>query len=469
MKKVLDWVKSNVLIAVLGVVAFAAIGLGWFFSGSLNESVQRTAKERAGKMAELTGLEKSSVTLNIPGREVAPKTVVINEQLLAQYKTASDQLRGDADKIRSLALALNQSDHKLVLDGVFPKPPDDKKATVPFRLQEAIQAAYTKLFAEVNAGGPPAPEQVAEDLARRESQYIQSTLRKANREALDEREKKDLSEELSRNRLAIYGEQAQKITLYATTAGVQIPPVPGGRALPTMAEMFDWQWRYWIVRDIVHAIADASAAANGGTQGSVLKSPVKRLIRIRVDPADFATSAGASGGAEGPGAGFGGGFGATTPPADGSMGTSPDGVVAAAPALPNQPLGEPQIDMATEAPRDFAKSLTGRQKNNAFDVRRATVEAVIATSELPQFFDALAKRNFITVTNVRVQQIDAFSEASQGFVYGREPVSAVTIELESAWLREWVAPLMPADVRTALGIQNKGASDGAAAKTPDAG
>jgi hypothetical protein len=334
----------------------------------------------------------------------------------------------------------NRGNHALLMDGVFPTVEPSMKQTVHMKLHAAVLAAYTKLFADVNAGSPPAPEAVVEDLVRREGQFILSTLRKPNREALDAAEKQLLADELTRNRLALYAEQAQRLSVYATTDAIGLPADPRGRAAPSAGEMFDWQWRYWIVSDIMHAVTDAAKMANNGESGtSVLRNPVKRIVQIRVEPAAFATSKGSGDGAGTSGSGF-GGFGASGAPAADGQATDPN-APPAAPVDPNAPLGTPKVDLATEAARDYSSTFTGRRSSAAYDVRRAEVTAIVATAQLPIFFDALAKRNFITVTNVRVEAWNPFADAEAGFVYGKSPVSKVRFDLESVWLREWTAPL----------------------------
>ena len=74
------------------------------------------------------------------------------------------------------------------------------------------------------------------------------------------------------------------------------------------------------------------------------------------------------------------------------------------------------------------------------------------TGELPLLFDALARVNFITVVNAAVERADPFAAAKQGFIFGKDPVSSVRLELETIWLRSWTAPLMPAKIREALGV-----------------
>jgi hypothetical protein len=127
----------------------------------------------------------------------------------------------------------------------------------------------------------------------------------------------------------------------------------------------------------------------------------------------------------------------------------------APPAVPggeDPPLAEPVIDLGAAIQPAFDRGLTGREDNPVFDVRRVEVRLVAATAELPLLFDALAKVNFITVVDVSVERADPFAAAQQGFIYGKDPVSNVRLELETVWLRSWTAPLMPARVREALGV-----------------
>jgi hypothetical protein len=460
MKPAIEWIKGNVLIVVFGVVAFLALGAGWWFSSSLNADVRKQAEERAGKLNELNSVEKGTVTLNIPGREPVTKSLVINRQVLDQYKEVSGKLRADADQVRKLALDLNRGDHRPIVDGVFPEPPIAQRETAPFKVHKALVAAYDDLLKSVNAGSPPLAEQVGEDLLRRESQFIQSTLKKAGRENLDPTELESLKQELIQNRLAIYGENAQRFTVYADASALEIPSPPANRKV-SLGELFDWQWKYWITRDVLEAIEAASAAANGGTPGNVLKSPVKRVLSISIPDGGFAARQAPPSASFGGNAGFGG---AADPNAGGGEAAPVDGAAAAAPGV-----GVPQIDAAAEAQRDYAVSFTGRKTNPLYDVRQAEVVLVAETSRLPELFDALAKQNFITVLDTSVRPADPFSAASEGFIYGKAPVSIVRLKLESVWLREWMAPLMPPEVRAALGVQTAPAVDPAAAVPPGQG
>ncbi len=147
--------------------------------------------------------------------------------------------------------------------------------------------------------------------------------------------------------------------------------------------------------------------------------------------------------------GFGGGGDASGAPPAGSAGA-------------DQPLTAPVINQTAEAKRNYSRNFTGRITSPLYDVREAEVVLIAETARLPEIFNALARRNFMTVVDVTVKPADAFEAAREGLVYGKAPVSEVTMKIESVWLREWTAPLMPAEVRTALGVTAPaaGAADG---------
>jgi hypothetical protein len=46
--------------------------------------------------------------------------------------------------------------------------------------------------------------------------------------------------------------------------------------------------------------------------------------------------------------------------------------------------------------------------------------------------------------------VDSFAAAEEGYIYGAAPVSAVSLKLETIWLREWTGPFMPDDLRSRL-------------------
>ena len=438
MTKVLEWVRGNWVIVACGVVILLTLVLAPLFSGSLEEGVRQTAEERARKVSEIAGFERSPVQLDVPGQASRSWTGVVNAALLETYREVTTALREDADAVRSLAVEHNRKQRGVVSPEAFPKPPASQRETIQFDVHQRIVRAYDALLASVRAGEPPAADAVASELQRRESQFITNTLRKRSRADLDARETADLAAELAKARLVRYGERARELSFYASADSLDMPPAPQQSRIST-AEMFDWQWRLWIAEDLLGAIAMANADA-----ASVVESPVKRVVSLTVlDELPGTTRS------SGDASGFGGGGIAGRRGLDGEGG---EGGGVAASGTGDDTLGPVNIDASVEAPLDFSRTFTGRKSNAVYDVRNVELVLVVATEQLPTLFDALAKRNFMTVLDLELRPADAFDAARLGYIYGTSPVSEATLLIETVWLREWTVPFMPSDARQALGI-----------------
>jgi len=77
----------------------------------------------------------------------------------------------------------------------------------------------------------------------------------------------------------------------------------------------------------------------------------------------------------------------------------------------------------------------------------------VDSAKIPEVFDALARQNFMTVINAEVDAMDLFAAIKDGYFYGTAPVSLLTLEIETIWLREWTAQFMPTELKQALGIR----------------
>ena len=53
---------------------------------------------------------------------------------------------------------------------------------------------------------------------------------------------------------------------------------------------------------------------------------------------------------------------------------------------------------------------------------------------------------------VQLSDVDAKGDLERGYYYGNEHVVRATITLETVWLRQWTAPVMPSSVKKALSI-----------------
>jgi hypothetical protein len=185
---------------------------------------------------------------------------------------------------------------------------------------------------------------------------------------------------------------------------------------------------------------------------SVVEAPVKRVISIGMLSAPAAAAAGDDGSESGSAGAFGapsGGFSAGGGRRGG--GGEPSGQMPAVAA-----------DPAQEVPPDYTISFTGRHTNPLFDVWYVRADLIVDSAHVPAVFDALALQNFMTVVNAQIESVDQFGDLKAGYFYGA-PVSRLTLDIETVWLREWTAPFMPVELKQVLSIPVPPATEAAPA------
>lgn len=465
---VVSWAKNNTLAVVFtAIVILVPVG-GYFAAEMMGEGVRKEAQRRAQVYNDLTSASNAKASLPVPGGEAVELEGIATDKVVEQFSAALEKYSKDASEVYARARAFNNgtdSDPKhrpAVESAVFPRYDAKSNATVEqvrFKVADAIAAAYAKLLQDARAGVPPKDADVAKAVEGAELRYIQAELKQESRAKLSADQSAQLDRHLGKVRIAEYTEAAKKISIYADASAFEVPSRASVTGLyKTKADaaaqdsaLFDMQWKLWVATDIMRAFGSCNRAA-----GSVLQSPVKQLMSLKVLPMETAGAV-ASGGGEASAMG-----GDAAPPADGAA--PAEGAVADAAPVAAAPT-EPVVDPKQEAKRDFSKRFTGRVSNGVYDVRLAEVSFVAETSKLPKVFDALAAENFMTVTNVRLAPADPFAAARMGFLYGPAPVSMVTATVETVWFRDWTAKHMPESVRTALGISSSApapAGDGSA-------
>jgi hypothetical protein len=336
---------------------------------------------------------------------------------------------GDSVAIQRAALEHNQGSRNALFADI--KRTAGNTNTIAETVFDAVHAHAAAVLKDVRAGMPPSDESLTEQLQRRQDQFI-ATLRKADRKSLSEEELQQLKNELRDKRLQLYADAAVNLSFYADIDTIGLPgsPMEAGSP-PSETSLFLWQWREWIIEDILRAAASANKPYR-----SVSDAPVKRVLSIAVRE-DVLPKVAAP---------------AADAPAD--AGAAPAADAAAAP-----PMALPPIDMKAPVTYDFTKSVTGRVSNSLYDVRTATVRMVVASSMLPEVLNAIARQNFMTVTSLEVASADAFAAADSGFVYGAKPVCEIKLTVESIWLRPWLAKLMPRELRERKGTDGRTTDD----------
>jgi len=444
MKKVLSWVRANLLIVIFGALALlAVIGLP-LVAKSRNEYVSAEMAKRVQALRDLESLERTQVTLTVGGLGDQPATTidqraVVNAALLSQLRSVSERQSRDAEGIFAAAEQFNRGDHQVLMPELFPEPRIGP-ALWGLRFHRLMEQAYERLLRDVRAAMPPNEELLVADIERRRRQFMTATLQKDDADDLTSEELARLTEALAQTRVALLARAAEDIAFYFPPNLVPLPAFEQARTY-TLDELFRWQWEYWLVSDVMNALASANRAG-----GNVIRGPVKRVVAIQpmVSFSGSAAAGSPAGGGGGPGFGFGdagGGDGPTGAGAAGATGAAPN------PDTPIQP--------------DYRSRFTGRSSNNLYDVFDVRLELVVDTALIPQVLNAFAQQNFMTVVDFRMRPDDPVDAIRRGFVYGSAPVSRLEILLETVWFRTWTASLMPEPVRNALGVGVPGAVDAA--------
>ena len=90
-KKVLIFVKSNLLVFVLSASSITAFVAAVIFSSDLFIKNEEKAKEIAVKIEGLTKLERTAVSIQIPGNDPVTGTLTVNRKLVETVKSRMEQ------------------------------------------------------------------------------------------------------------------------------------------------------------------------------------------------------------------------------------------------------------------------------------------------------------------------------------------------------------------------------------------
>jgi hypothetical protein len=283
-------------------------------------------------------------------------------------------------------------------------------------------------------------------------------------------------------------QRTREIKMYVDATAFQVRSfLTGDQQKPDEEQIFNSAVDTWVQWDMVQAIAASNARAADVTQ-----SPVKRLVSISVGasangnaPIMAAGSSGQGGGSEGR---IGGpdmaAIARMIGQARGAMGNmataggAADAVVQAtghsasgpiflgmgrAPAAPANPAAQLGFVTGGSAPAgptgpDYSLSLTGHSPNDRFDLTYVRLVVEVDPSRLNDFIGSIYRQNnSYTVVNMSLQSVDPLEAASTGYLYGDTPVVRADLLLEAIFFRDWTLPIMPASVKSSLGIADPNA------------
>ncbi|MCL4741733.1 MAG: hypothetical protein KJZ54_05955 [Phycisphaerales bacterium] len=439
MKGVLGWIKSHLVVVICTAVVIVSLPLGFVFSSKMNAKIRESAEKEGND--QLRQIQNARVTYVIPSLLPGEPSVELarqapNAALTAWVKEQRDRREAEASGVMRRAVEFNRRDHAPLVQGLFPEPPRDP--TQELRLKGELlnllagtssadrPSVYETLLAEIGAGSPPPAEEVFERVRDVEERERERLLADSPTGQLTGEQQAKLTEQLVNRRIGEYQRRAREISVYADLTSLDrtgfdkrsslLPPPrvadAQGGALPHVAEFFQWQWDYWMVRDLLSAVERANTAADGDRL-DVENAVVKRVEKISVEELPLYGDA----------------------------------------RLPRLSAPEGSV------PLDRSISVTGRtssETNKLYDVRRAKMTVVVSSERLPVFLDALAQTNMVSLLSVNLSEVDVWGDLQKGFFYGREPVVRAELELETLWLRSWTGPLMPPTVRQRLGVELTG-------------
>ena len=484
-KDILAWVKSHIVIVISTVFILAVLPVAFFFSTTWLKKIVKTQEETATK--ELSAVKGAEIEYRL--RQIDPSQPAISEKnapnaaLIEHFKKANEKLEATAQAaavkgsdfnkgVGAEAASIGRKEFKPLVDGLFPKPvlteEQSKSANARdiFDEQEALRLndmedallgkrgkanPYGRLMAEIGAGGPLEAQRLEEtirDMRTREVEKITSNAR-----GLTEEEGLKLKAQLQDRRLAELQARARSLGVYmtmdaltrasASTPGSQgrnrgrttnedeLSAIAFERIAPEQLkrpQLFLKQWDLWLLSDLLTSVR----LANQGTATSPVgidKGVVKRIERIEILMPEKILELDKKGSGD----------------------AELDALQAA------EPETAPTSDVpAGMVPLDKSKSITGRVRggwNDVYEVRRAKLTCVVSSARLNEFLAAIAKTNYVSVTDLDLTEVDSWAALAEGYYYGDEHVVRASIEIESIWLKSWLVPMMPEELRKALGMK----------------
>ncbi len=455
--KWIAFLKQRWVPITCGLIVIIAPLAAYFSLDFVRAPVVAKIKDRVDAYEKLGGLEKTSVDVRAADGSVRTESAYINKALIEELTKHQEALAADAQGIYQSAVDRNRAGRGVSQDiaEYLPKPKNESARDVNLLRENALPLLIKQrdaLITLMKMSGPSKSDEALDRVQRAETEHLTGVLMKKQRsEVTDPKELAELNARLVDTRLALITENAAGIEVYLRPGAIlwrdKLASAKDGdsKAAPAvefaLAQLFQFQWDMWVVEDVLKAIQQVNSKSDASGKRvpiGVVQAPVKCINRLLVTPI------------------------AGLVPADAAAGATAD-------ASAEAPAGE-AIDPKTDVAPDFAASINGLRTNQLFDVRDATLVVVCETTAVPKLVNALSAQNFITVTGLSLVPADTFAAARQGYAFGSQPCSEVTLKLQSVWLRDWTTESMPKGMMAAIKTAGKPAPpEAGASEAPAAG
>lgn len=458
----LGWLKSNVIIVVLGILTVVPLPVAWFVAGGMNSKLREERQSEATKA--LRDVESSTVTYTLPvlseGEEPVSESGPPNAAKTEFYRAERAKREAMLATVRERASAFNDKGRGVLVEGLFPQPASkaaeqllvfDMAKRVQATGGDALVSAYDELFRSLRVRPALDAEVLRDQIAARKSALMAQIAPGIAENEIEASAREQIEQRLVEQRLGTLETHARDTSFYGD-ASMLPPAVPTTvpTVAPTLEICFNWQADYWLVAEVLTALASANDRFDTrGVGGNVLDGVVKRVEAIRFEPM---VSAAAIAQAQFQGSEVDeapvelGGHGRPVAGSDREF-RSPS---------PRSPAGG-----NAGQPLVLSESFTGRKpgESELFDLRIVEVTLVASYEKLPELINAISSSNFMTVLDADVYAVDPWDMIAQGHYAGADYPVRVELEIETLWLRSWTKQFMPPKVRGALNIPEETATE----------
>lgn len=493
-KDILAWIKAHIGIVISCVVLLVSLPAAFVGSNMWLKKTLSSAESKAkAKLSEVDSMKIDYVVPQVdpsvpsvsvkhePNARLTEVFAKAREQAISQSKVVVTGFEEFNKGVGNEARKVGRGEHTPLVEGLFPAvvltpeqqaspaAKEDAERAKLNAMEDALLGKrgrpnpYQQVLATMRGGAPLSLEELGDLLRDTAARYREQTT--SNNRQLTDDEARTQSGLLIERRMSALRSRAAQLGVYASLDVFDAPrragDEQGGRGTGssagggggsgsgegqqrtirtivsgtsiepselTPAQLFLKQWDLWFLSDMASAVA----LANGGADAKqgIEQSVVKRVQRMRV-------------------------FGVEDMK---SLDKKPAGDPTSAMELTTEETAPaaPQGGVAGLEPLDPTKSITGLVRggwNKTYEVRRGEMVVVVSSARLQELLAAIARTNLMNVTGVKMEYIDIWEEARQGFFYGDEHVVRATIQIESLWLKSWLVPLMPVDLQKAMWME----------------
>lgn len=447
----LSWFKANFIIVILAILTIVPLPVAWYIAGGMNSKLREERQSEASKA--LRDVEAAKVTYTVPvlGANEQPISDAgpPNAAKTAFYREERQKREAMVAAVKERAVEFNAKNRGVLVEGLFPRPASGAPAQLlPFEMASEVLAtggegspsAYDELFRSLRIRPALDSELLRERVAALKSALMSQIAPGISEAEMEESARNQIQQQLVEQRLGALETHARDTSFYADES-ILPDSVPRNvpAAAPSLVTCFNWQADYWLISDVLSALAEANNSFDtNGLGGNVIDGVVKKVESIDFQPFVSALAVSSNMSNDMP-----------VQPLTG------DDAARAASRARNQATRTPSPFGGNQAaPSPMGVSFTGRGKepSDLYDVRTVRVTLIASYAKLPALIDAISSYNFMTVTDADIYAIDPWDLISQGYYAGTDYPVRVELEIETLWLRSWTKQYMPQAVRQQLGI-----------------